>query len=165
MTDVTIRRLGTDEAAIFRTLRLEALETAPLSFGVQLADALTWDEAAWQKPLEKPVFCAFVDGVPAGLAGLFSHDLPAERHRMTLALVFVRPGFRGQRLADQLVNACCDYARDMGALQVELIVTDGNEAARQIYLRNGFVQYGLLPRGRCIGGTFVDDVQMLRRLD
>lgn len=111
------------------------------------------------------IFAAFVEGEAVGLAALGFDPLASHAHRTVLSMVFVTPEARGKGVADDLVTYCCDWAKAEGLLQVELIVSGGNEAARQIYLRNGFVDYGLLPRGRRIGDHFVDDVLMVRMLD
>jgi ribosomal protein S18 acetylase RimI-like enzyme len=56
--------------------------------------------------------------------------------------MWVAPDCRGQGVADQLVEAVCDLARQSGAAAVTLWVTEVNGRARAFYRRLGFAPTG-----------------------
>lgn len=65
---------------------------------------------------------------------LFTYNL---RPMITLKELFVAPEHRRKGLADGLFNAVKTYARSRGAVQVRWLVLPDNEAAKQMYARNG----------------------------
>jgi ribosomal protein S18 acetylase RimI-like enzyme len=65
---------------------------------------------------------------------LFTYNL---RPMITLKELFVEPEHRRQGLADRLFNAVKTYARSRGAVQMRWLVLPDNEAARQMYARQG----------------------------
>ena len=56
--------------------------------------------------------------------------------------MWVAPQHRGQGVADELVGAVCELARQSGAASVALWVTDVNDRARAFYRRLGFAPTG-----------------------
>ncbi len=59
-----------------------------------------------------------------------------------LTSLWVDPRFRGRGLGSALIDAVVDWARERGLSQILLWVTDGNQHAETLYLRNGFVRTG-----------------------
>jgi RimJ/RimL family protein N-acetyltransferase len=51
-----------------------------------------------------------------------------------------------------------------GLEQLDLTVTEGNDAARTLYARSGFVEWGRLPRAVRIGQQYLAKVHMARPL-
>ena len=70
-----IRRLETPDAALYREIRLEALQRNPEAFGSTFerenAQPLSWFEAALGRAA---IFGAFVDGTLAGVAGFAAQE-------------------------------------------------------------------------------------------
>ncbi|HLE23995.1 MAG TPA: GNAT family N-acetyltransferase [Anaerolineales bacterium] len=62
--------------------------------------------------------------------------------RWVMANVAVRPEFRRRGIARSLVGACLDLARRERVGEVLLQVKTGNLAARELYRRFGFIDYG-----------------------
>ena len=56
--------------------------------------------------------------------------------------MWVAPSARSGGIGRRLVTAVVDWARTIDADRVELWVTDGNEPARRLYARHGFVVTG-----------------------
>jgi GNAT superfamily N-acetyltransferase len=139
-----VRRLRADEWAAYRQVRLAALAEAPYAFSSTLDGESARDEAWWQDRAANgvPMFVAWQDGEPAGLAGGFAvpqEELPLGVTRAWhLVSMWVSPSARGSGLAERLVQAVAGAARADGATRLILWVTDVNERARAFYGRLGF---------------------------
>jgi ribosomal protein S18 acetylase RimI-like enzyme len=59
-----------------------------------------------------------------------------------LTSLWVDPRFRGRGVGTALIDAVVDWARHRDLSQVLLWVTEGNQHAEALYLRNGFVRTG-----------------------
>ena len=154
MPVIELRVLTPDDWPAWRELRLAALAEAPQAFGSRLAD---WQgngdrEQRWRDRLGIPGsynVVAVLDGRPAGMAS----GVPAEDSGGAAELIsmWVSPAARGRGLADRLVQAVEDWARQAGAGVLKLAVTEGNDSAIALYRRCGFADTGelgdLMPDG------------------
>jgi ribosomal protein S18 acetylase RimI-like enzyme len=61
-----------------------------------------------------------------------------------LISLWVAPSGRGFGVGDALVEAVIKWASEQNASSVSLDVTEGNQQATKLYLRNGFVDIGKL---------------------
>lgn len=59
-----------------------------------------------------------------------------------LTSLWVDPNFRGRGLGSALIGAVVGWARERDLSEVVLWVTEGNQHAESLYLRNGFVRTG-----------------------
>ncbi len=135
---VTVRRLGPDDWARFREIRLQALAEAPAAFSSTLAEALQLDEAAWRARLAtRAQFLATVSSEAVGTAGGVVTDSGPE-----LISMWVDPQVRGSGVGDQLVRAVLEWAMHAEYESVLLWVASGNEAAERLYARHGFRRTG-----------------------
>lgn len=151
---IELRVLAPDDWPAWRELRLAALAEAPYAFGSRLAD---WQgdhdrEQRWRDRLGIPGsynVIAVLDGQPAGMAS----GVPAEDSGGAAELIsmWVSPTARGRGVADRLVQAVEDWARQAGAGVLKLAVTEGNDSAIALYRRCGFADTGelgdLMPDG------------------
>jgi GNAT superfamily N-acetyltransferase len=190
--EVTIRRFGPDDWREFRELRLAALRDAPTAFGSTYEWTLARPEGDWRRRLAgSAMFAAMLpeDGqsaspVPAGIAGGFveqpeppgADDAEANgagalgtvddaRAGAVVELVsmWVRPDMRGRNIGSALIEAVVGWAAAGRAREVHLWVTDGNDPARRLYERCGFVRTGEhapLPSNQSL-----TELGMARRLD
>jgi ribosomal protein S18 acetylase RimI-like enzyme len=80
--------------------------------------------------------------------------------------MYVRPEARrlgvGRLLLAQVLTAADAMP---GVRQVTLTVTADNRPARRLYEAHGFVAYGQAPEALFVGGTYHDDLLMVRRVD
>ncbi|MEU7859030.1 GNAT family N-acetyltransferase [Nonomuraea sp. NPDC049141] len=137
---IELQELSADDWALWRELRLVALEEAPYAFGVPLAD---WQgdgdrEERWRARLSIPGsrdLIALLDGKPVGMAS----GIPGEREGVAeMISMWVNPAARGQGVADRLIRAVESWAVEAGAEVLELAVAPFNEKAIALYRRNGF---------------------------
>ena len=144
---VTVRPLAGSEWPLYRALRLRALGDAPSAFGSTLAreQGLVDADWAWRLGLaatsgrDHPLV-AELEGAAFGLAwAKFDANDPQV---VNVFQMWVAPEARGQGIAAALLAAAVEWARSRNARTVQLGVMDGNDAARRIYERAGFVAAG-----------------------
>jgi GNAT superfamily N-acetyltransferase len=143
---IEIRRTTLDDWLTWKEMRLIALRSAPTAYGETYANAVAGDDHYWQKWwLERADdvamrSMAYADGVAAGQIGVVQWRGP-DTIPMLISM-WVEERFRGSGVADALVEDAVQWARYNGYKQIELGVTEGNEAARKLYLRHGFEPTG-----------------------
>jgi ribosomal protein S18 acetylase RimI-like enzyme len=91
--------------------------------------------------------------------------LPEGRHVLGVNGLAVAPSARGRGVAQALLAAAEQRARETGAGKLSLRVLGTNAAARALYERAGFVVEGVLRAEFRIDGRDVDDYLMARHLD
>lgn len=128
-----------------RALRLEALQDSPRSYGSTHAREVLVTESEWQERavagasgIETVAFTAVVDGVWVGMARGYL-ELPAAH----LIAVYVTPAWRRRGLAAALSAAVVAGAREGGASEILLSVSDWNTGARRVYEGLGFEATGV----------------------
>ncbi|MET9313784.1 GNAT family N-acetyltransferase [Kribbella sp. NPDC003505] len=135
---IDVQAIGPDDWKAWRELRLAALAEAPFAFGSQYADWVDATEDRWRERLSSPggyQVLASIDGTPAGMAGGF----PSADDTAELVSMWVAPAGRGKGVGNALMTAIEDWARGIGAATLKLSVVPGNDPARNLYLRHGYV--------------------------
>ena len=168
MTDIgaaQIRRLEPSDAALYREIRLEALQKNPEAFGSTFerenAQPLSWFEAAVGRA---DIFGAFLDGRLAGIAGFSVQEGSKQAHKGLLWAMYVRDVARGSGLGKILVAAVLEHARGRVEM-VQLTVVSENVAAHRLYSAMGFVEYGYEKRALKQDGRYYDEFLMVKFLD
>jgi ribosomal protein S18 acetylase RimI-like enzyme len=138
MTDLEVRRLAPADWAALRAARLAALADAPYAFASTMAREQPLTEQDWRDRAGRGrTFGAWDGDSIVGLAtGI---DREGDWH---LVGMWVAPKVRGTGVADRLVAAVCDVAKQSGATSVTLWVTEVNGRARAFYRRLGFAPTG-----------------------
>lgn len=136
-------RMTPDHAAAWRDIRLEALATAPDSYGTRLSD--------WQgRPLRDfaarlaavPTFAAGeTEALPLAAAG-WEPDYGGLPHRAWLISLYARPAGRGRGYATAVIARICGEVAALGMTEIALNVGVANAAARALYARLGFAETG-----------------------
>ena len=99
------------------------------------------------------------------MTGIRRGESPKTRHSATIWGVYVRPEWRGLRIADSLIEACIGWAKSNDANIVKLGVTSASTSAVRCYQRCGFTISGTEPRGIFYDGQYYDGYLMYRSLD
>lgn len=161
---VELRRLSPADAARYRDIRLEALRLAPeafsSTFAAESAQPLPWFAARLEKAA---VFGAIDHGDLLGVAGFFAKEGRKEAHKGALWGMYVRPDARRAGTGAHLVEAVIDHARRQVEL-LQLTVVSGNEPARRLYAKLGFVEYGVEKNALKADGCYWDEILMAKPL-
>ena len=141
--EVRVRRIGVDDWALWRKLRLQALEEAPYAFSSRVAD---WQgtgdtEARWRGRLSDVPLNIVAEWQQTS-AGMASGTALDPHGSIELISMWVAPVARGHGVGDALVNAVVEWAREQQASSLSLGVLEGNERAEAFYRRHGFVPFG-----------------------
>lgn len=165
---VTVRVLSDQDAAVFRTLRLRALKEHPEAYGSAFEEEEQWPLEQTVQGLTQPsssAFGAFAGTDLVGIASLARNMRAKTRHRAMLTGMYVAPEVRGRGVGLALMDAVLASARTVGSLEdVVLAVTVGNESARRLYLKAGFVSYSVDPRYIKIDDRYYDIEWMILRI-
>ncbi|PLZ00772.1 N-acetyltransferase [Burkholderia sp. WAC0059] len=162
---ITIRPLDTSDAERYKTIRLLAVKTSPTSLWPTLeeVESLSIDEFADRlvSTETQAVFGAFALDTLVGITGVRRESLVQVRHQATIWGVFVDPEYRRNGIAQKLLNAATEHARqEWDCIQMKLYVNAENAAAKELYLSQGFVIVGMEPRALRVGDRFYDEERM-----
>lgn len=161
---IQTRRLSQADATIYREIRLEALRLAPNAFGstfeAEYSQPLSWFAARLEAAA---VFGALCGEDLCGIAGFFAKQGPKDSHKGALWGMYVRPEMRNLGMGRQLVEAVIEHARAYVEI-LQLNVVSGNETARRLYNKLGFLEYGIERNALKAGGHYWDEVLMAKFL-
>jgi len=165
---VTIRSAREEDAPAYRDLRLEALRNHPEAFSSDYAANLAQPMTFWTERLSNSpdsgvmIYFAVHDPPLIGMCGITRQNSPKLQHSATIVGMYIRPDWRGFRIAEGLVTACVDWARTLDVKIVKLAVVTTNTRAIRCYARCGFQVYGIEPQALYYDGVFYDELLMAR---
>jgi len=166
---VTIRPGTEEDASAYRELRLEALRNHPEAFSSDYETNLAKPMRYWTERLrlndpDNGVMLHFAvhNGLLIGMCGITHTSSPKSKHSAYIVSMYVRPDWRGLRIAEDLITTCLDWGRMQGIKIVKLGVTTTNTPAIRCYARCGFQVYGTEPQAICLDGVFYDELLMAR---
>ncbi|KAH8657952.1 acyl-CoA N-acyltransferase [Xylariales sp. PMI_506] len=152
---IELRVFSADDWALWRTLRLAALTDTPTAFGSKLEKWADAPEKRWRDRLSIPNAWDLVAFVPKGLkegevfkyrrdapmrpAGMASGIPTNTPGRAELISMWVDPTCRRHGVATELIESVVSWAATWDYEELVLAVRRDNDAARETYLRNGFV--------------------------
>ena len=114
---------------------------------------------------ERAVFGAFDGDTLVGITGVRRDARAKIAHKATIWGVFVDPAYRGQGIAQTLLeNATAHAAQAWGCKQLMLCVNEVNANAERLYASQGFVRFGTEPRSLFVDGRFYDEHHMVKTL-
>jgi RimJ/RimL family protein N-acetyltransferase len=162
-----IRRLDAADADAYQALRLRGLRESPSSFGstyeeeADLPMSTIGERLARGAAGDDVVFGEWDGDALVGVAGLNRARNRKGRHRGSVWGMYVAPEARGRGMARALLDALVAHARTVDGLErLELGVETTNAAARELYLRSGFIPYGVQPDAYRMDGTSWDSELM-----
>lgn len=165
VTKWTVRRLGPEDAARMRALRIEMLADTPLAFLETLAEAAARPHEEFRARIARNAegdsvaqFIAEVDGRFVAHAGGIA--APHEPALTVIFAVYITPAYRGTGLLADLVDAVAAWSRAARRPELLLEVVTGNERAFRAYQRLGFADTGVRAPHPTVPG--LSELQMRR---
>ena len=143
------RKLKPTEARDFRRIRLECLRKFPDNFGTLYEDEAGKSKLYFEELIERNspdafFFGGFYEKSLIAVAGFVRGERTKTRHRGEIVAMYVDPGFRGQKVGDNILRALIEAAFEIdGVEQIHLTVVAGNAAAVRLYERIGFKIFGV----------------------
>lgn len=165
-----VRSLEPSEAELLHSFRLRGLEESPEAFGATYEEDLALSAEAVRGILPRPegdfMLGAFdEEGRLVGVAGFSRGKRVKLRHRGGVWGMYVAPEARGRGVGAALLSALVERAKNMDGLElITLDVVTVNEAARRLYLSQGFRTYALEPKAMKMGGVYYDLEHMMLEL-
>ncbi len=156
---MTVRILTPDDAAAFKTVRLEALRLHAGAFSGSYADTEQTDIPTFAARLgARPdaMFGAFEGGELVGTAGFSVLKGEKLAHKGLLWAVYVRAGIRSRGFGKQLVSQVLEHARPH-VLMVQATVMSDNHVARGLYDALGFETFGVEKASMFVDGQLLDN--------
>lgn len=145
---VEVRRIKGDEWALLRRTRIAALADAPGDATTTVGRAMARDDRHWEDsaaanasgPLQATFFAEHPEGRDdvVGMVGAYAN----QDGTVNLVGLWSAAGFRDIGVADALLAATTDWARESGAKRLRIWVVERNEHARRYYERQGFEATG-----------------------
>jgi ribosomal protein S18 acetylase RimI-like enzyme len=143
---VAIRPARADEWSRWRETRLRMLRDDADFFSTRYDDMVREPDKMWRDWVgeaavgdQKSIFVADEDDRWLGVVGAFTRVNPLE---VQLISMWVDPVARGRGIAQALIRAVAEWARDRHSSTVVLFVQEANEPAQHLYERAGFRQTG-----------------------
>jgi GNAT superfamily N-acetyltransferase len=159
------RKLVEEDSATYWSLRLEAVEREPRSFGPtpdehrQITTGQIVELLCGQNSF---VVGAFDGDLMIGFARFEREPNAKERHKGHVRGVYVAGSHRGKGAAKGMIGALIAEARkDASCEQLLLAVGLFNQAARKTYSALGFVSFGIEPRALRAGDDYIDEEHMI----
>ncbi|WP_409276072.1 GNAT family N-acetyltransferase [Neobacillus sp. SCS-31] len=163
-----IRKLTPDDAARYRTIRLEALRAHPEAFGSSYEEELEYPLSFFEDRFRNGpavTLGAFIKGELAGTVTLFPETKKKFKHRVNIVAMYVAPEHRRSGAGKKLVGAALDLAREMeGVTHVYLAVTSTNIPAKKLYELLGFFTYGVDQSALNLDGKLYSEDLMVHAL-
>lgn len=143
---IRFEELTEKDAAIYKALRLEALQENPEAFASEYDIEVTNSISDFEERLSRAhaiTVGAFDQERLIGIVTLIKETLPKMRHRATLEAVYVTPEYRGQRISRRMIDKLMEIVKDEGVVRkFYLFVMTSNKQAITAYKKMGFSIYG-----------------------
>ena len=164
------RKLTPEDAAQYWRVRVEALETEPMAFGMDVEEYRQTSIADQEKRLRELSADSFYMGAFDGdtlvaVATFIRETRVKEAHKAHIYGVFVSAAHRGKGIGGALMTRVLEVVRSQNGLrQVGLAVATTNNSALNLYRSLGFEIWGTEPAALRVAGQDVDEHHMILKL-
>ena len=158
-----IRFLNSQNAAVYRELRLQALSESSTAFAssVEQETYLTLTDFAARLETydncNSGIFGAFDNEERLiGMLGFSRETRPKRAHVGSLWSMYVLPEFRRLGIGSALLDSALSHALELSLRQIVLTLTANNLAASTLYRSRGFERFGFERNALLIDGIYFD---------
>ncbi len=167
-----ITRLATPEdAPSLLDLRLESLSNQPEAFAADIEMTAADGVEAFNKLITEnekthsgAISVACAGAALIGMAGFTRGHWPKTRHFGFLWGVYLKPEWRGFRIAEGILNEIFKWSVENEVTVIYLGVTVSEQSAIRCYQRCGFKEYGIEPKAIFYDGVYYDQLLMVKLL-
>jgi RimJ/RimL family protein N-acetyltransferase len=159
-----IRLLTSANVVAYRDIRLEGLRCHPEAFASRFEDEREIPLDRFKELMsQSQIFGAVLAQKLVGVVGLRAHAEVKLRHKAMIWGMYVRREARQYGIGERLIDAAVAHAPGH-VEQLQLAVITENEAARRLYAKAGFIEYGHQINALKHGGRYYDDILMVKFL-
>lgn len=159
-----IRLLTSTDVVAYRDIRLEGLRCHPEAFASRFEDEREIPLDRFKELMsQSQIFGAVLAQKVVGVVGLRAHAEVKLRHKAMIWGMYVRREARQYGIGERLIDAAVAHAPGH-VEQLQLAVITDNEAARRLYAKAGFIEYGHRINALKHGGRYYDDILMVKFL-
>ena len=159
-----IFKLKSEDWQIYKNLRLEALQQAPMAFGNSYEESVTRTDDDWKTKLESKnnyIFVAQNGAEYVGMAAAYQEQGARIKHTGYVWGVYVRNTYRGQNIGKQLMQAVLAELKSNNEIEkINLNVNVNQIAAVKLYESLDFQIAGTLHKELKIGNEYFDEYVM-----
>jgi ribosomal protein S18 acetylase RimI-like enzyme len=143
---IVIKPVTPLNTAIFKAVRLGALQEAPHAFGSTYAKESQFPDSEWLARVQRmngergAGFLAMDGETACGIVGSFLDQ--SNQSQAHVISMWTAPTHRQQGIGHLLINEVLKWARRRNARSLVLMVTSNNEPAIRFYERLGFTRTG-----------------------
>lgn len=138
----TVRRLRAADWKQWKALRLRAVAESPNAFSMTLEDETARSDAEWAdvvaRTVRHPRGNLWFAEISEEAVGMMFGRITEDRRLLELGAMWVAPEARRIGAGRLLLDAAFEWARDSGATEADLWVTEANESAVAFYEATGF---------------------------
>ncbi|MFM1652431.1 GNAT family N-acetyltransferase [Brevibacillus sp. B_LB10_24] len=160
-----IRALGPEDANLYRSIRLEALQHHPEAFGSSYEEEKEFSVEKFAGRLQEEhsfTFGAFENGRLFGVVTLVLEQKNKRKHRANIFAMYVSPEKRNLGIAKTLMIEAIRKAKNTTDVeQLHLSVVTDNQPAKKLYRSLGFETYGIEKRALKIDQNYFDEELMV----
>jgi len=167
--DITIRIATQADATELFKLRMEALTFHPEAFAADVEMTKTRGVEAWVSQITNEsknqsgvIFIACARDELVGMTGVGRGHWPKTQHSAIVWGVYVTPAWRGQHVAEGILEECIRWAGENSIVVLKLGVVTTNQAAIHCYQHAGFTIYGTEPKSNYLDGKYYDEYLMAK---
>jgi ribosomal protein S18 acetylase RimI-like enzyme len=161
---ITLRRLGPEDVACFREVRLRALQEFPEHYASSYEEEVAMPPSFHADVLSQHyVLGAFDGNALIGTVVMRRYSFLHFHHKATLSAVYVAPAYQGKGIGKQLLQTVLVHAQTE-VEQIIIAVGANNPSGVRFYESLGFTRYGYEPRAMKRSGEYFDDIWMIRQL-
>lgn len=158
---MNIRLLTNQDIEAWKTIRLEALQNSPESFGSSYEEEILYTDQDWKTHLENNnIFGCFIDNELIASACYVPFSNIKGKHRGMIWGVYTKSAHRKKGLSKDLMQNLISHAQTQVS-QLHLSCTTANQQAKNMYEKLRFKIYGTDPKALKIEDKYYDEYLMV----